>query len=374
MTRLLPGTSGRTFAPLDVQVANAGAVAIVRALPGLGDFLCAVPALRALRMARPDVEIVYVGLPETAPLVRRFSRYVDRLLPIPGFPGLPERRADVRRLPGFLAAAQSFEFDLAIQLHGSGELTNPLTALLGARRMAGYYRRGQPSFDAGRFLPWVEDVSEVRRNLRLMAHLGWPADDESLEFPVAPTADAELASTAEFASLKAGVFVCLHPGAAERSRRWSPAAFAEVGDQLGADGLDVVLTGTEDERELTATVRGLMHAPAIDAAGATSLDGLAALYRRAALVVCNDTGVSHLAAALRTPSVVIFRTTDPRRWAPLDRQRHRVANGSVREVVTQARRLMRGAGRAAGTGHHPDRPSKGGRLRAKERLVGSDAA
>ena len=77
-----------------------GRVAVLRALPGLGDLLCVVPALRALRTARPDVEVTYIGLPETAPLVRRFAHYLDRFLPFPGFPGLPDRRPDVRRLPG----------------------------------------------------------------------------------------------------------------------------------------------------------------------------------------------------------------------------------------------------------------------------------
>jgi ADP-heptose:LPS heptosyltransferase len=70
---------------------------------------------------------------------------------------------------------------------------------------------------------------------------------------------------------------------------------------------------------------------------------LAAIVRDARIVVCNDTGVSHLAAALRTPSVTVFRITDPRRWAPLDGSLHRVVQdgpGALGFAIEAARRLL----------------------------------
>ena len=319
-----------------------GRVAIFRALPGLGDLLCTVPALRALRAGRPDVEVIYIGLPETAPLVARYSAYVDRFLPFPGFPGLPERRADVLRLSGFLAEAQSFSLDLSVQLHGSGEQTNAVVALLGARRMAGHYRAARPPGDAALFLPWSDSCSEVRRALRLIAHLGCPSDDESLEFPVAPSAESELASVSELDRARARPYVVLHPGSSTAERRWKADGFAEVGDHLAARGYGVVLTGTREERTLTTAVRAAMDREAVDVAGLTSLDGLAQLLVGASLLVCNDTGVSHLAAALRVPSVVVFRASDPARWAPFDRDRHRPVRGSVRHVLAETRRLVHG--------------------------------
>ncbi len=324
-----------------------GRVVVFRALAGLGDFLCVVPALRALKTARPDVELTWIGLPDSAPLARRFDRYVDRFLPFPGFPGLPDRRPDVRRLPGFLASVQAWEFDLAIQLQGNGDLTNLVTALFRARRMAGHYLHAAPPADSSLFLPWVEGCSEVRRSLRLMAHLGWASDDESLEFPVAATADAELDAIDGLDGLAARRIVCLHPGATDPRRRWSPAGFAEVGDRLAERGYAIVLTGSASERDLTGLVARLMRQPALDLAGRTSADALAALYRRSALLVCNDTGVSHLAAALRVPSVVVFRTSDKRRWAPLDHELHRPVFGSARQVLAEASRALRMAQRRA---------------------------
>jgi len=68
------------------------------------------------------------------------------------------------------------------------------------------------------------------------------------------------------------------------------------------------------------------------------------LLSRATLTVCNDTGVSHLAVALKVPSVVVFSTSDTRRWAPLDRRRHRAvsdpAGVRVEQVVAEAERLL----------------------------------
>src|SRR5689334_19992445 len=99
-------------------------VVVLRALPGLGDWLCAVPTLRALKAARPDARIHLVGLAPTRPLVARFVGLVDGFHAFPGWPGLPEQRVDTAAIPGFLAGIQSLEADLAIQLHGSGETTN----------------------------------------------------------------------------------------------------------------------------------------------------------------------------------------------------------------------------------------------------------
>src|SRR5690606_37275279 len=89
-------------------------------------------------------------------------------------------------------------------------------------------------------------------------------------------------------------------------------------------GLQVVLTGTDAERDVVVAVAGAMHAPAVDICGRTDIGAFAALLGRASLVLSNDTGAAHVAAAVRTPSVVVFAADgDPDRWAPLDTDRHR---------------------------------------------------
>lgn len=297
-------------------------VVVLRALQ-LGDMLCAVPALRALRAALPAAEIVLAGLPWAEGFVRRFHRYLDDFLALPGYPGLLEEPVQPSAVPPFLAAAQARRFDLAIQLHGSGTVSNPLLVLLGARRNAGFFQPGQFCPDPGHFLPYPEHGHEIERLLRLIDFLGIPRRGSELEFPLYEEDRRALRALPAARELAAGTYVCLHPGARLPSRRWPPERFAAVADALARQGLRVVLTGSRAEAPLTAAVAAAARSPVLDLAGQTSLGALAALLAGARLLVCNDTGVSHLAAALRVPSVVIFSGADPERWAPLDGARHR---------------------------------------------------
>jgi ADP-heptose:LPS heptosyltransferase len=289
--------------------------------------LCVVPALRALRVAAPRAHITLIGLPWADEFVGRFHAYVDDCMHFPGCPGMPETAPQVEELPRFFAAAREREFEMAIQLHGSGGLTNRLTMALGAARNAGFYAAGEPCPDPATFVIWSPHEHEVLRYLRLLRHLGIEDQGEHLQFPVQESDRTELAQVTP--GLRPGAYICIHPGARLPSRRWSPARFAEVADGLAAQGWTVVVTGSRDERELTQAVLGAMHADAIDLTGRTSLGALAALLSTAQLLVCNDTGVSHIAAAMATPSVVICCGGDPGRWTPLDRERHRVVYAEV---------------------------------------------
>lgn len=294
-------------------------IAVVRALQ-LGDLLCAVPALRALRATHPDTSITLVGLPWARELAARLSRILDRFVEFPGFPGLPERAADTAALPGFFDRMNRAGFDLVVQMHGDGRLTNPLVALMGGRAAGGYYGAGRYCPDPENYLEWRDDEHEVHRWLRLVEHLGAPSKGVHLEFPLAQSDWRELEAL-HLADLR---YAVVHPGSQLPTRRWPAERFAEVADQLALDGFHVVLTGTLKEEPLVRRVKDAMRAPAIDLSGRTSLGGLAAVVARARLVVCNDTGISHVAAAMRTPSVVIASGSDPARWAPLNKDLHTV--------------------------------------------------
>ena len=301
-------------------------IAVLRALV-LGDLLAAVPALRALRAAFASAEISLVGLPQMREFSERLS-CIDRFIEFPGHPGLPEIACDVRRLPSFFAAMQAERFDLALQLHGSGPVVNPIVATFGARWNAGFFIDGAgfPARDAARFVRWPETGREAERLLALTDHLGLPRQGDAPAWPlVAADRDALAQAWPGAAALAAGPrYVCVHAGAQLASRRWPPERFAAVADRLAASGRTVVLTGTRAEAGLVESVAAAMRFPAVDLAGRTTLWSLAALIDGAELLVCNDTGVSHVADALGRASVVVSSGAEVARWAPLDGALHRV--------------------------------------------------
>lgn len=307
-----------------LPIASTGRIIVVRSLPGLGDLLCSVPALRALRAAFPLAHITLLGLPGTKWFADRFASLLDDWIAFPGYPGIPEGWQGVQAIPSFLAQMQAQAFDAAIQLHGNGCYMNSFTTLLGAKCNSGFFVPGQFCPDPQRFLPYSETESEVWRLLRLMELLEFPLQGDELEFPIW---DAEAQSYHQIAiahHLEPGTYICLHAGANSSDRRWSPEGFAKVADALAGKGYRIVLTGTAAEQPVVTAVMQAMQMPSLNLAGYTDLGTLAALLQQAALLICNDTGVSHLAAALKVPSVVIFSNSEVRRWAPLDRNRHRV--------------------------------------------------
>jgi ADP-heptose:LPS heptosyltransferase len=298
-------------------------LAVLRALH-LGDLLCAVPAFRALRAGHPHARITLIGLSWARELVPRLAPYIDVFEEFPSFPGIPEVPLDPSRVTAFLARMQREPYDLLVQLHGSGSHVNELVALCGARRTGGFHAPGDVVPAGGCFVPWPAHGTEVQRLLAVPRALGCPDTGEELELHVEESDVA--AVTALLTSLGAGAdpYVCVHPGARLPSRRWPAERFAAVADALATGDRRIVLTGTVDEAPLTRAVRAAMRVPAVELTGRLTLGMLAALVKGASLVVCNDTGMSHVAAAVGTPSVVIASGSEVARWAPARAERHRV--------------------------------------------------
>jgi ADP-heptose:LPS heptosyltransferase len=319
-------------------------IVIFRALQ-VGDMLCAAPAFRALRAALPKARITLVSLPWAKWFTDRFSHYIDEFIGFPGYPGLPEQAPDISALPWFIAGMQARRFDLAIQLHGDGSRTNSIVALFGARRRAGFGAASSLGMEEADYLEYPEREHEVSRLLRLMEFIGASRVGDHLELPINAADEMELARLGVATHVQAGRYACLHPGARSAARRWPPRCFAKVGDYLHFEhGLDIVLTGSESESSTTSQVARAMRAPVIDAAGPLSIGAMAALMRRARLLISNCTAASHIAAGLRLPSIVVFTESDMQRWAPLDASRHPAvwdpAGNSVGEVIRRAGELL----------------------------------
>lgn len=307
-----------------IDLSRAGSILVFRALV-LGDLLCATPALRALRRAAPAARITLCGLPWARDLATRLDS-VDDFLEFPGHPELPERRVEQAELDRFVEGARERRYDLALQMHGSGGIVNPLVTSLAAKECAGFALPGtEGNLDV--VVPWPESGSEIDRCLALPKALGAATDGRALDFPLTAADRNGVDELCEMHGVPAR-FVIVHPGSQLPSRRWPASRFAAVADSLTTRGLQVVITGSAAEGPLAQEVCAGMterHRKPIDLTGETrSLWLLGELVRRARLVVANDTGISHIAAALGTPSLIVASGSDVSRWSPFDTNLHRV--------------------------------------------------
>jgi ADP-heptose:LPS heptosyltransferase len=273
------------------------AVVVLRTL-GLGDLLTAVPALRALADAFPRHPRLLATPGALAPLARATGA-VDEVVPTDGL-GTPLDR----RLHGA---------GLAVNLHGRGPESHELLLATEPRRLVAFTHPAVPASSQGP--RWRADEHEVARWCRLLDESGIAADPARLDLKLPP---GPVPHGVQGATL-------VHPGAASPARRWPPERFAEVARAEVALGRRVVVTGGPSEVELAHQVAELAGLPAAAVhAGQEGVLGLARMVAAAARVVCGDTGVAHLATALRTPSVVLFGPVSPALWGPPpDRPWHR---------------------------------------------------
>lgn len=260
------------------------AVVLVLRARGLGDLLTAVPALRALRRARPDDHITLAASPRLKPIVDLIVS-VDEMVPITEPVGL--------RWDGEVPA-------LAVNLDGTEGLVELLKTQ--PERILTYRNPAFPELPGPE---WQPEMHDVDRWCHLLESDGIAADRRNLGLmpPVAVTSHRDC--------------VAVHIGAGAPARRWPPDRFAAVVRHLLVQGRDVVLTGDETEREIALGVAaraGLSSARVL--AGQQNLIELAATVAEAALVVSGDTGVAHLATAFGTRTVLLFGPTAPSLGGP----------------------------------------------------------
>lgn len=298
-------------------------IGIFRALQ-IGDMLCSIPAVRALKSAYPDAEITLIGLPWSATLIDRLPQYLDAFIHFPGYPGLPEQKFDPREFPGFLEKMLNARFDLVLQMQGNGSIVNPMIELFGAKYTAGFSKNGHYFPDNGLFREYPESGHEVERLLALIKHLDIPEQGTHLEFPVTSLDYENLAN--EKLPVSPGNYVCLHPGARGKNRRWPAENYAVLADLVAEKGLQPVITGTNEELDIIENVVKRMKSKAVIMAGKTNLGTAAALINNSYGLISNCTGVSHLASALRKKSIVISMANEIERWAPINKEVHKVIN------------------------------------------------
>lgn len=161
----------------------------------------------------------------------------------------------------------------------------------------------------------VEMGHEVFRNQQVLKKAGITANEARLYFPLEREDYEEVERFMQRHGLDG--FSVLQPGAYWEIRRWAPEKFARLADEIiDRYNLQVVLCGNRAEKGLLRRVGNLMRGKAVVQAGELSLTGFAALVEKAQLFVGNDSGPTHVAAALGVPTVALMGTADIERYRP----------------------------------------------------------
>jgi ADP-heptose:LPS heptosyltransferase len=312
----------RRITPAELERLEISRLLVIRQHNQMGDMLLAVPAFRGLRRRFPGARISLVAAPINAAAAARIP-YIDEVLTY----AKRRNRWNPLALPAFVAGLRSRRFDAVIVLNTvSFSITSMLLAAAsGARVRLGSTSRPFGNDLSARFyhlelpLPPPEELAamhESRHNLYPLAPIGVREDD--LRSIVVPTAEEER-DAGRFVAASVGdgtPFVVVHPGAGKRGNIWPPERFAEVvsalHDRRGAGAIAV--RGPVDGPAVDAFLRSCRVRPAV--VSSPGIGFLASLMKRASCVLCNDTGIMHVAGAAGARCVAVFGPTDPRRWKP----------------------------------------------------------
>ncbi len=298
---------------------------LVVKLLGMGSVLLATPLLRRLRAAYPEARITFMAFDSNAELVRRLS-CVDEVVIVP--------RA---RLLGLLAAAPALllrlraaRYDVALDLEFYSRVSNLITWASGARRRIGFFVRarwrGSLLTDPVYFNPTLPYGRAV---LALLKPLGLPVDGEQeLLAPTVTAAEAEgaLLRLQALGLPASGTIVAVNVNASDLcyERRWPPERYARLVERFAGEIAAVdafAFIGAAAETEIVRSVIEQVHpgvrALCLDLSGKTSLADLTVLLQHSALLVTNDSGPLHLAAALGQPTVSLFGPETPALYGPV---------------------------------------------------------
>jgi lipopolysaccharide heptosyltransferase I len=300
-------------------------LAIVK-LSSLGDVIHALPVARALRRARPDAHLTWIVEAREYALLKDHPD-LDVVVPVDTrlWRRLIWRPAGARQVVGKVARLtsriRSARFDVAIDLQGLMK-SGLLMAYTGAPLRIGFSadhcrERLNCLFTNRRVRPPARAVHVVDQYLSLLVPLGVEPGPVEFHVPIPALAERRMDEfLGEQGVKRHDLLVAINPGAGRDNKRWPVAHFRRLADRLAQEpDVRVLLLWGPDEIHMARQIRDGLHPRAI-LAPPTDLHELAALLRRSALMVANDTGPLHLAAALGTATVGLFGPTRAERNGP----------------------------------------------------------
>ncbi len=273
---------------------------------GLGDTLWATPAIRALRAAYPHSTIDLL----TSPLgeqVLKNNPHINTLFTIadPLFYSLVK----------LFFALQKKQYDVIFIFHTSQRLILPFCALLGAPKIIGTKGLNKGLDSILTHALGNKPKHEIERRMEMVKEVNACSKQQQLDF--FPAQEEELEQFLKTHQVSAStLLIGLHPGAQNLFKQWQPRSFIELGLKLRKKiPCTLFVTGSQEESALVTLIAKQIP-DAIAISGQLPLTTLAALQKKMALFITNDTGPMHLAFAMKTPTIALFGPTDPRLCGP----------------------------------------------------------
>lgn len=311
-------------------------ILVVRQHNQLGDMLCAVPLLRALRTTYPDAHIALLARPLNSEILRG-APFLDEII-------VYDKNKFLRspfQVWRFGRALRRRSFDLAITpATVSMSVTSDVLTFFSraARRIGPGSLSGKHNLTAYFYnvkvdLDWQRDPTrhQTQRNLDIASIL--VPEPVSLELEIGLT-DEEVQRGRDLITKKKGgreIVIGFHPGAAKIPNRWDALRFAEIANRCAEIyGAFIVITaGPDDEAPLREMTLNMPNASLI--MHNEPIREVAAVIHNCDAYVTNDTGMMHVSAGVGTPTLSLFGPTDPLQWAPLG-SRHRFILGRAGSV------------------------------------------
>jgi heptosyltransferase-3 len=300
------------LAPAQWDWSEVRKVLLIR-LRSIGDTVLSTPSILALKRFLPNAEIDILVEDWVAPLLDNHPLINKVVVMKRG--GLPTRLRTAIEL-------RQTGYDVVYNLHG-GTTATLLTRATGAKYRVGFgtyqysqlYNYQSPS----PLLLWGQNKTHsVEQQLALLGWTGVPVTDRPrTQLGISPDAAATVEKSLSEAGLTDRKIALIHPAAAFATKRWSIENFAKVAEHLVERGFAPVAIAAPNERELLDELQSLSAVQLFTFDFA--LPEVTALAARAKLFVGNDSGIAHIAAAVDTPSVVIFGSSNIAHWRPWTR-------------------------------------------------------
>lgn len=285
----------------------------------LGDVVMSLPALNALKSRFPDSRISWMIRPEFSSIISDHPQVDDVIEFDRKKLGKVLSSGESRRaLIGLLKKLRSSKFDAVIDLQGLFR-TASLGWLSGCKNRFGMKnaREGATIFYTQKAKQKEGSVHVIDHYMEAVRMVTGEESEVRFDYPVSRGSRQEAEAILDEARVNKNNFAVFIPGASLDLKCWPSEKFAELADRVAEEfGLDIAAVGTAGEAKIIDEINRISKAEVVNLAGKTSISQLSAVLDASKIVVSNDTGPGHIAAALNKPLVMVFGHTNPRRLGP----------------------------------------------------------